>query len=104
MNIEEQNLNELQKPQLNIGAVIGSFNWTSEEVAKLKDLGYFVYSDEKYPSASKGDYRIEKDLLYKKVSYNLGTEGTAMDCDGDWGWCRSWRRYETLDDALKNCR
>jgi hypothetical protein len=104
MNIEEQNLNELQKPQLNIPAVIGSFNWNSVERDKLKDLGYFVYSDEKYPSASKGDYRIEKELLYKKVSYNLGTEGTAMDCDGDWGWCRSWRRYETLDEALKNCR
>jgi len=63
-----------------------------------------VYCDEKYPSATKGGYRLEKELLYKKVSYNLGIEGTAIDVDGNWGWCRSWRRYETLDDALKNCR
>ena len=104
MKLEEQNLNESQNQQLNIGAVIGSFNWTSDEKEKLERLGYFVYCDEKYPSASKGDYKIEKELFYKKVSYNLGVEGTAMDVDGDWGWCRSWSRYETLDDALKNCR
>ncbi len=84
--------------------VIGSFNWTSDEKLKLEQLGYNVFSHEKYPSASKGDYRLEKELLYNKIWYKVGEEGTAMDVDGDWGWCRSWSSYKTFEDMLKNCR
>ena len=35
MNIEEQNLNEPQKQQLNIGAVISSFNTKSKRMVKV---------------------------------------------------------------------
>lgn len=97
-------LNNYKPPMAYISDVIGSFNWTSDEKLKLEQLGYSVFSHEKYPSASKGDYTLEKELLYNKIWYKVGEEGTAMDVDGDWGWCRSWSSYKTFEDMLKNCR
>lgn len=102
--MKHKNLNIEETANSDLGAVIGSFNWTSDEKLKLEQLGYSVFSHEKYPTARRGMYTLEKELLYNKIWYKVGKEGTAMDVDGDWGWCRSWSSYETFNDMLKNCR
>jgi len=78
-----------------------NINWSAEEVTKLKELGFFVFSHEKYPAVSKRTYEIQKQMIGGNVGYLVGEEGRAMDVDGDWGWCRSWSTKESLEDALK---
>lgn len=46
MSIEEQNLNGAEKPQLNIGAVMGSILKELEERKQWAENGMMVYSDD----------------------------------------------------------
>jgi hypothetical protein len=72
-------------------------NFNDEETEFLKKNGYSVLNwfawKENKPKIHK-----QKSELYP---YQVGIEGTAMDVDGDWGWCRTWHSVKTLDEAIK---
>lgn len=76
--------------------------WTKEEENMLKSMGLLTYGS----WASKDDITFHKEERYRKgqIWYGVGKEGRAPDIDGDWGWCRSWSYYKTLEEAIKNCK
>ncbi|MFA5953085.1 MAG: hypothetical protein WC812_00670 [Candidatus Pacearchaeota archaeon] len=95
--------------QENITENIINLKWTEEEKSKLEEKEYFVYSSEEVSFARKKDIVIRKEfcryhLKKDKIEYYVGIEGTAMDVDGDWGWCCTWYDYKHFEDALKECR
>ena len=82
MKLENKKLNEAEKPQLNIGAVSGSFiqELAKEHINKCKDACY-----------SSGSF----------VGRNAGNE-----LEGDYGSWRDWEARLILfgRELLKNCR
>jgi len=68
-----------------------------EEIKYLKENGYSVSG---WFAWKKNCPDINK-TEYKSRPYEVGIEGTAMDIDGDWGWCRTWRSVKTLEEAIK---
>lgn len=70
--------------------------FNKEETEFLEKHGYCVlkgYSWKKdCPNIDKQDSKL--------YPYSVGIEGTAMDVDGDWGWCRTWVNCKTLEEAI----
>ena len=71
-------------------------NFTEDEVKFLETNGYSVLKwfalKSNFPEINK-----RKSELYP---YEVGVEGMAMDVDGDWGWCRTWKLAKTLEEAI----
>jgi len=71
-------------------------NFTKEETEFLESNGYSVLKW----FAWKGNLpKIDK-TKSELYPYEVGVEGTAMDVDGDWGWCRTWKKAKTLEEAI----
>jgi hypothetical protein len=71
--------------------------FNKEEIEFLEKNGYSVLNwfawKDKQPKIYKNNSKL--------YPYEVGIEGTAMDVDGDWGWCRTWKLVETLEEAIK---
>lgn len=73
-------------------------DYTPEELKILKQndyhvvLGYSAFRPN-YPNIDKDDSKL--------YPFSVGIEGTATDVDGDSGWCRTWHRCATFEEAME---
>ena len=71
-------------------------NFTDAEKEILSNSGYDSLSWFAW-KANSPEIRKEKT---HSIYFSVGVEGVDRDVDGDSGWARSWRSFESLEEAM----
>lgn len=80
-----------------------TIKWTELEIVFLKEKGYSHISDGYANGENKHTLWKEVDNLGRQF-YRLDKEGTAMDVDGDIGYCLTRSSFRNFEDMKKHIR